>query len=250
MLIVGDIGNSDTKICIINSRNKIIKKITFPSKNINSSFLKKKIPSSYFKKLDIDNSLFCSVVPKTFYLIKKHLKKYFKIHSIEIKDLKIEKIIKIKVNKKQIGSDRLVNAIAVMNSKKNHIILDFGTATTFDVVIKNVYHGGVIAPGVKLSLKTLVSNASLIPSMNLKKINKVIGVNTLGAVRSGFYWGYVGLIDNIIYLIKKETKRSFKLIITGGFSNLFTNSLKNKAFIDKDLTIKGLVKIAKISKLK
>ena len=86
--------------------------------------------------------------------------------------------------------------------------------------------------------------------MNLKKINKVIGVNTLGAVRSGFYWGYVGLIDNIIYLIKKETKRSFKLIITGGFSNLFTNSLKNKAFIDKDLTIKGLVKIAKISKLK
>ena len=246
MLIVGDIGNSDTKICIINSRNKIIKKITFPSKNINLNYLKKKIPSSYFKKLDIDNSLFCSVVPKTFYLIKK----YFKIRSIEIKDLKIEKIIKIKVNKKQIGSDRLVNAIAVMDRKKNHIILDFGTATTFDVVIKNVYHGGVIAPGVKLSLKTLVSNASLIPSMNLKKINKVIGVNTLGAVRSGFYWGYVGLIDNIIYLIKKETKRSFKLIITGGFSNLFTNSLKNKAFIDKDLTIKGLVKIAKISKLK
>ena len=250
MLIVGDIGNSDTKICIINSRNKIIKKIIFPSKNVNSSYLKKKIPSSYFKKLDIDNSLFCSVVPKTFYLIKKYLKKYYKIRSIEIKDLKIEKIIKIKVNKKQIGSDRLVNAIAVMDRKKNHIILDFGTATTFDVVIKNVYHGGVIAPGVKLSLKTLVSNASLIPSMNLKKINKVIGVNTLGAVRSGFYWGYVGLIDNIIYLIKKETKRSFKLIITGGFSNLFTNSLKNKAFIDKDLTIKGLVKIAKISKLK
>ena len=199
--------------------------------------------------MDIDNSLFCSVVPKTFYLIKKYLKKYFKIRSIEIKDLKIDKIIKIKVNKKQIGSDRLVNAIAVTDNK-NHIILDFGTATTFDVVIKNVYHGGVIAPGVKLSLKTLVSNASLIPSMNLKKIDKVIGVNTLGAVRSGFYWGYVGLIDNIIYLIKKETKRSFKLIITGGFSNLFTNSLKNKAFIDKDLTIKGLVKIAKISKLK
>ena len=70
MLIVGDIGNSDTKICIINSKNKIIKKITFPSKNINSSYLKKKIPFSYLKKLDINYSLFCSVVPKTFYLIK------------------------------------------------------------------------------------------------------------------------------------------------------------------------------------
>ena len=247
--LIGDIGNTSTKLSIFNSKFKIVK-----SYNVDTFKLNHKIfLPNYFKKIikkDISKKiLFSSVVPKTYKKIKRYLKKKNFI-CYEIKDLKIEKIIKIKVNKKQIGSDRLVNAIAVMDRKKNHIILDFGTATTFDVVIKNVYHGGVIAPGVKLSLKTLVSNASLIPSMNLKKINKVIGVNTLGAVRSGFYWGYIGLIDNIIYLIKKETKRSFKLIITGGFSNLFTNSLKNKAFIDKDLTIKGLVKIAKISKLK
>lgn len=250
MYILGDIGNSDTKIFLVNKKDRILKRTSLISKNINNKNLDKKIKFLIKDIKKVEKILFCSVVPKSFNLIKKYFHKKTKIRCYEIKNLNLSSLIKIKVNYKQAGSDRLTNAISLQNGKDNFIILDFGTATTFDVVIKNVYHGGVIAPGVKLSLKTLVSNASLIPSMNLKKINKVIGVNTLGAVRSGFYWGYVGLIDNIIYLIKKETKRSFKLIITGGFSNLFTNSLKNKAFIDKDLTIKGLVKIAKISKLK
>ena len=123
------------------------------------------------------------------------------------KKLNLNKIMKIKVNRKQIGSDRLANSIAVISKNKNFIILDFGTATTFDVVINNVYQGGVIAPGVNLSLNTLVKKATLIPSVNLKKTNKVIGKNTINAVRSGFFWGYTGLIDNIIDLIMKETKK-------------------------------------------
>ena len=129
---------------------------------------------------------------------------------------------------------------------QNFIILDFGTATTFDVVINNVYQGGVIAPGVNLSLNTLVKKATLIPSVNLKKTNKVIGKNTINAVRSGFFWGYTGLIDNIIDLIMKETKKKFKIIITGGFSKLFINSLKSKVIIDKDITIKGLIRTVKL----
>ena len=127
--------------------------------------------------------------------------------------------------------------------------MDFGTATTFDVVIGNVYRGGVIAPGVNISLKTLVDKATLIPKLNLKKIRKVIGKNTVNAVRSGFFWGYVGLINNIIELINKETKKSFKIIITGGFSSLFVNSLLFKVIIDKDITLKGLIKSAKLFNL-
>ena len=130
-------------------------------------------------------------------------------------------------------------------SKKNFIILDLGTATTFDVVIGNVYNGGVIAPGINISLNTLIKKATLIPQINLKKIKNVIGKNTLTAVRSGFFWGYVGLINNIIELIKKETKKSFKIIITGGYSSLFVNSLKSIIFIDKDITLKGLIRAAK-----
>ena len=157
--------------------------------------------------------------------------------------------MKIKVNRKQVGSDRLANSIAVISKRKNYIVLDFGTATTFDVVIKNEYRGGVIAPGVNIYLKTLVDKATLIPKLNLKKIRKVIGKNTVNAVRSGFFWGYVGLINNIIELIKKETKKSFKIIITGGFSSLFVNSLRFKVIIDKDITLKGLIKSAKLFNL-
>jgi type III pantothenate kinase len=133
-----------------------------------------------------------------------------------------------------------------MNKKNNYIILDFGTATTFDVLVNNTYIGGIIAPGVKLSLNSLSNKATLIPKIELKKINKVIGKNTISAVRSGFFWGYAGLIDNIIDLIKKETRKSFKVILTGGFSDLFKNSIKTKVIQNKDITIKGLIKISKL----
>ncbi len=88
----------------------------------------------------------------------------------------------------------------------------------------------------------------MIISKYLKKIKKVIGNDTLSAVRSGFFWGYSGLIDNMINLIKKETKKSFKLVITGGFSDLFKKSFKTKVMHDKDITLKGLYKISKLIK--
>ena len=94
----------------------------------------------------------------------------------------------------------------------------------------------------------LSDSATLIPKINLKKINKVIGNDTITAVRSGFFWGYAGLIDNIINLIKKETKKSFKIIITGGFSKLFKNSINTKVILNKDITIKGLIKAATLIK--
>ena len=193
---------------------------------LNESLLKFKL-----KKINIDKCLFCSVVPKSFKLIRDYLKRQHKIKSLELKTLKLNQLVKIKVNHKQIGSDRLANSLGAINNKDNFIILDFGTATTFDVLIKNTYHGGVIAPGVKLSLNTLSDKATLIPNINLKKVNKVIGLNTISAVRAGFFWGYAGLIDNIINLIKKETKKSFKIIITGGFSNLFKNSINTKVIL-------------------
>jgi len=249
MILIGDIGNTDTKICLLNSNYRIIKKLILPTKKITKSLLFKKLNFINSKKTFINKSLFCSVVPNKFLLIKSFLQKNLKIKSIELKNLNLNKIMKIKANRKQVGSDRLANSIAVISKKKNYIILDFGTATTFDVVVGNVYRGGVIAPGVNISLKTLIDKATLIPKLNLKKIRKVIGKNTVNAVRSGFFWGYVGLINNIIELIYKETKKSFKIIITGGFSGLFVNSLRFKVIIDKDITLKGLIKSAKLFNL-
>ena len=248
MYILGDIGNSETKVFLVSTNGKILKRINFLSKNINHKILNLK-----FKHIDKDFNkikkiLFCSVVPNTFDLLKKYLSKKTKIRCFEIKDLRLKSLIDIKVNYKQVGSDRLTNAISLINNKDNFIILDFGTATTFDVVMKKIYKGGIIAPGIKISLNTLSDEASLIPKVNLKKIKKVIGNDTLSAVRSGFFWGYAGLIDNIINLIKKETRKSFKIVITGGFSKLFKQSIKKKFLYDKDITVKGLIKISKLIK--
>ncbi len=248
MYILGDIGNSETKIFLTYPNGRVFKKINFLSKDINNKNLSIKLKkiNKYFSK--IEKILFCSVVPKKFFLIKRYFKKKTLIKCFEIKDLNLRSLIKINVNFNQVGSDRLTNAISLINNRDNFIILDFGTATTFDVVIKKMYKGGVIAPGVKISLGSLSDKASLIPKIDLKKINKVIGIDTLSAVRSGFFWGYAGLIDNMINLIKKETRKSFKLVFTGGFSDLFRNSIKSKVKHDKDITLKGLIKISELIK--
>ena len=115
-------------------------------------------------------------------------------------------------------------------------------------MIKDTYSGGIIAPGIRLSLDTLSDKATLIPKINLKMIKNVIGNDTVSAVRSGFFWGYAGVIDNILKLIKKETRKSFKVIITGGFSNLFKKSINTKVYQNKDITINGLIKISKLIK--
>ena len=248
MYLLGDIGNSETKLCLVSKQNKILKKIIFSTKDVNQKKLEINFKNLKLNYKKIEKILFCSVVPKSFNLIKKYLIKKTKVKCNEVKNLSLKSLIKIKVNYKQVGSDRITNAISLMNNKDNFIILDFGTATTFDVLIKNTYTGGIIAPGIRLSLNTLSDKATLIPKINLKLIKKVIGKDTISAVRSGFFWGYAGLIDNIINLIKKETRKSFKVIITGGFSELFKKSIKTKVIHNKDITINGLLKITKLIK--
>ena len=246
MIILGDIGNTETKICLVNSNYKIINKILLPSKGKKITKL-----NTYFKVFEfskVNKILFCSVVPSTFKELKNYFSNKTKIKCFELKELNLRSILKIDVNYKQVGSDRLANAISVSTKNKNFIILDFGTATTFDVLIGNNYKGGIISPGIKISLNTLSDKASLIPKINLKKMSKVIGKDTKSAVRSGFFWGYAGLIDNVINLIKKDTKRSFNVIITGGFSKLFKSSIKTKAKQDIDITINGLIRASKLIK--
>ena len=172
MYLVGDIGNTETKICLLNNRYKKIKKITLNTQKLSMKYLTHKtlLIKKNFK--NVEKLLFSSVVPDKYKVIKKFFKIKTKKNSFEIKELNLNKIINIKVNKKQIGSDRLANAIGVFKKDKNYIIIDFGTATTFDVVKSNNYIGGVIAPGVQTSLNNLSSKASLIPNIKLKKIKK------------------------------------------------------------------------------
>ncbi len=243
MYLLGDIGNTEIKICLVNSNYKILKKMILKTNSISYKYLDYNF--SFFLKYStkIQKILFSSVVPIAFKKIKLLISKKFKKKVFELKEININNFIQTKVNKKQVGSDRIANTIGAINNKENFIVVDFGTATTFDVIIKNKYLGGIIAPGINLSLKTLSKKAYLIPKINFSKVKKVIGTNTSSAVKSGFFWGYCGLINNIIKLISRETNKSYKIILTGGLSHLFKNSLNVKTKIKKDLTIYGLYKL-------
>jgi len=248
MYLIGDIGNTDIKICLFNNNLKLVKKVRLKTILLNKNYLSKNLKFIKKYKSKIIKVLICSVVPVAYKNIKKFFEKSIKIKCIELKKLKLNNLLKIKVNKKQIGSDRLANAISVIDKKRNFIVVDFGTATNFDVVIKDNYIGGILAPGVNLSLNTLSDKASLIPKIKLEKIKNVIGKNTTSAIRAGFYHGYSGLIDNIIKMIIKQTGKSFNIILTGGYSYLFKNSIKGKTIIKRDLTINGVLKAAVFSK--
>jgi len=242
--LIGDIGNTSTKICIFNSKFKILKSYNFETDKIyRNNFLNLIIK----KRINKDLSpvfLFSSVVPKVFKNIKKKLKsKKYKI--LELKNLNLNKVIKINIkNKKQLGSDRIANAIGAKKFK-NCLVLDFGTATTFDVIKNGVYEGGVIAPGVKLSIKNLSKATALLPEINLSSNQKNYGKNTKEAINAGFVWGYEGLIKNIINKIIFKNKIKYKIIFTGGYANFFKKMIKKNVSIDQDITVKGIANVYK-----
>ena len=237
--LIGDIGNTSTKICIMSRKFQILRSYNFETSKMYKNNLLKNIIRKKTNKNINSVFLFSSVVPKVFMEIKKNLKSTkFKI--LEIKNLKLNKIIRINIkNKNNLGSDRIANAIGA-KKLKNCLIIDFGTATTFDVIKNGTYEGGVIAPGINLSIKNLSQATALLPLINLKTNQKSYGKNTIEALNAGFVWGYEGLINNIIDKITSKSKIKYKILLTGGYANFFKKMIKKKVVIDQDITVKGI----------
>ena len=163
---------------------------------------------------------------------------------------KIETGITIKLNESsEVGADRIVNSLAAYKIyKKDAIILDFGTATTFDVISsKGDYLGGVIAPGIDLSIKSLHRAAAKLPEIAVKKPTKIIGKTTVSAMQSGIFFGYLGLIEGITERIKKEYGKKMIIIATGGLATLFHGATDSINYLEPDLTIIGLKEIYKLN---
>ncbi len=242
--IVGDIGNTSTRICLLNDNSKILKSAIFDTKKIFLKGYVKKTFKKFFKKNLNKKMLFSCVVPIALRKIIRDLKKTN--HKVlEVKRLNLKKLININVkNINQLGSDRIVNSIAG-KKYKNCLIIDFGTATTFDIVKNGIYEGGVIAPGIKLSIKNLSQSTALLPMFNLKDNQKSYGKNTKDALNAGFIWGYDGLINNIINKITLNWKMNYKIILTGGYANLFKKIIKRKTIVDQNITIKGVAQVYK-----
>ena len=249
-MILIDIGN--TNIVFAVSANNLIKKIIRINTKQNKIKLKTLINSiivnySSIKKLDNDKiAIISSVVPSLNYLIINILKKNL-IKGLIIPSKDILPFLKINYNLKEIGADRLANSTAIIINKiSNSIVIDFGTATTFEVIKNNIFLGGIIFPGINLSKNTLISEASLLKNTTVMKTKRVVANNTNKSIQSGFYWGYLLAINGLIKKISKENKFKPKIILTGGLANKFKDDIKPKPIIRPNLTLEGLKIIGSI----
>src|SRR5216110_1867670 len=145
-------------------------------------------------------------------------------------------------NPQEVGADRIVNAVAAFAAHGGPVVIvDFGTATTFDVVTSDAkYVGGVIAPGIQISAEALFARASRLPRVDIKRPPHVVGTNTVVNMQSGLYFGYLSLVDGILARIKKEVPGIKRVIATGGLASLFVDDSEHIDEIDAELTLKGL----------
>lgn len=255
MLLVIDVGNTNINFGVF-SQDKLTntwRLATVDNRTADEyvAIITQLIFNAKIEQNKISDIVISSVVPQVMMHINKMCRILFDKDPIIIGE-NIKPKIEVDLDMpSEVGSDRLVNAIS---AKKIFaapiIILDFGTATTFDVIDdKGRYAGGVIAPGVNLSLHALQEFAAKLPSMPMvEKPKNVLGKNTKDAMRSGIYWGYVGLIEGTLQRLFDELGYKTKVIATGGLAALFAESIKGIDKIEPDLTIIGLKEIYSNSK--
>ena len=240
--LIVDIGNTNIVLAVFDGKE--IKKKWRISSHLNRTkdeyviWLKYIINQNY----KFNDIIIGSVVPDITQELKLAVSSFLKIKPCIIaEDIKVNFPTELEVPS-EIGTDRIVNALCAWRLyKKPTIIIDFGTATTFDVVgKKGIYLGGVIAPGVNLSINALHSAAARLPRIAITQESKVIGKNTVSAMSSGIYWGYIGLIKNILIKIEKELNYKMLIIATGGLSDLFVKEISKKIIVNKNLTLRGL----------
>jgi type III pantothenate kinase len=191
----------------------------------------------------IDAAIIATVVPSNLMSLRNLCRRYFNSEALVVGDPAVDLGIKIVTdNPREVGADRLCNAVAAHQSYKGPlIVLDFGTATTFDVVdAEGGYRGGAIYPGLNLSLEALHMGAAQLPRVAVEKPDKVIGTNTVGMMKSGIYWGHIAIIEGITARSEKEFGAKFTVIATGGLAPLFTGSTDVIHHCDLDLTLRGL----------
>ena len=202
------------------------------------------------KREDISSAIISTVVPANLYTLKTLCKKYFQCDPLIIGEPGIELGINIEIDRPDdVGADRLVNTVSAHQRYGGPlIIVDFGTATTFDVVGSDgSYQGGIIAPGVNLSLEALHRAAARLPRIAVERPERIVGKGTIPAMQSGIFWGYISLIEGLVFRIRKEYENEMPVIATGGLSPLFSRSTDVIEKTDKELTLKGLYTIYQLN---
>lgn len=202
----------------------------------------------HLQGLTLDSFKACiisSVVPQSIFNLRNLSRRYLKVEPLVIGD-NADLGVEVRIEKpSEAGADRLVNAVGgYMSYGGPLIIIDSGTATTFDVVgADGAFEGGVIAPGVNLSMQALHTAAAKLPRVAIQRPDRIIGKDTVGAMQAGVFWGYIGLIEGLISRIKEEYGQPMKVVATGGVVSLFEGATDAIDVFDGDLTIRGMLEI-------
>jgi len=249
MLLCIDTGNTNTLFSIWNGRRFVA--------HFRASTEHQRTADQYYVWLstlmehkgvpfEIDEVIISSTVPRVVFNLRVFADRYFKTRPLVVGKPECLLPAPPRVDEGTIvGPDRLVNAAGAFDRHGGDlIVVDYGTATTFDVVAEDgAYVGGVIAPGVNLSLEALHEAAAALPNVDVTKPSHVIGTNTVACMQAGVFWGYVGLVKEISASIKKEYGREMKVIGTGGLAPLFSQGDVLFDTIEDDLTMHGLTVI-------
>jgi type III pantothenate kinase len=247
MLLAIDAGNTNVVFAVFDQNRKVGSWRISTDHNRTSDeyavWLTHLMALVQLRPLDITDAILASVVPAANFHLQRLVRDHFRCEPLVIGAPGVKLGIEVVMdNPEEVGADRLVNAIAARERYQVPlIVIDFGTATTFDVVDRDGnYCGGVIAPGINLSLEALFMAAAKLPKVEIEEPKRVIGKGTIGAMKSGIFYGYVGLIEGLVTRIKAEYGEPMTVIATGGLAGLFARATNMIDHTDAELTLRGL----------
>jgi type III pantothenate kinase len=258
MLLAIDVGNTNAVFALFDKGEiKTRWRISTDPRRTGDEYavwLNQLIQMEGYSTKDIDQAIIATVVPRALHNIRVLVQKYFGVDALVAGEGPADWEITIDVDQpSSLGADRAVNAIAAHKLHSGDlIVIDFGTATTFDVVdYTGAYKGGIIAPGINLSLDALVSATAKLPRIAIEPPhsgNSVIGRNTEDQMHIGVYWGYVAMMEGLVSRLRSEIGRPTKVIATGGLAIMFNEHTNIFDAVENDLTLQGLALIAERAK--
>jgi type III pantothenate kinase len=250
MLLTVDVGNTNTKVAVFDGdQMKASWRAATDSKRTADEYavwLTQLMALNAIERGAVDAAIIASVVPETTFNLVTLCRRYFSTQPLVVGEPGVKLGIRAVIDRpEEVGADRLVAAVAAQERYGGPlIIVDFGTATTFDLVDGDGnYAGGVIAPGINLSLEALYMAAAKLPRVAIKRPERAIATNTIHAMQSGIFWGYIGLIEGIVARIRAESGAELPVIATGGLAPMFAGATSAITTVDNDITLRGLLLI-------
>ncbi|MEA1942847.1 MAG: type III pantothenate kinase [Pseudomonadota bacterium] len=254
MLLAIDCGNTNTLFAVHNGKDWIAQwrsgTDSTRTADEHAVWLSQLMALQGFRLADITGCVISTVVPQALFNLRNLSRRYCNAEPVIVGEPGVLMDIEVRLDRPQdAGADRLVNALGARSVYDGPlIIIDSGTATTFDVIAADgAFEGGIIAPGINLSMQALHAAAAKLPRVAIARPQRVMGKDTVSAMQSGVFWGYIDLIDGLVNRLKTEWGAPMTVIATGGVVSLFEGASRTIDHYDGDLTIRGLMEVWKLN---